>query len=191
MLRKTKQDYDKSNGQRMIPFSREMARILEQARKEVEGEQVHLNIDGSINITSTIESAKSVEKLYADINFMNLLMSRVAARMRINPLILQYQLTNSWYARFTGIKRNDSLMDEIPNYPSKIILNWNDIQDKAEKHEEKMAQLKKKFDQVVDFVPLDEDEQKAENLRKALKEKLKLRVSDLESVKERILGTQK
>ena len=191
MLRKTKQDYDKSNGQRMIPFSREMSRILEQARKEVEGEQLYLNIDGSINITSTIESAKSVEKLYADINFMNLLISRVAARMRINPLLLQYQLTNSWYAKFTGIKRNDSLMDEIPNYPSKIILNWGDIQEKADKYEEKINDMKQKFDDEVEFVPIDEDKDKAEKLRIALKSKLKFRQDDLDNIKERILGVKK
>lgn len=188
MLRKTKQDYDSTAGIRMLPYSREMGRILEQARKEVEGEQIKLNIDGTINITATIESAKNVEQLYSDINFMTLLIARVAARMRINPLLLQYQLTNSWYAKFTGIKRNESLMDETPDYPSKIILNWNDLQSKADQKEKHYEALKQKFADEVEFEPTVDETIIGSKLREALKMKLKEKQADLDLVKNRILG---
>lgn len=191
MLRKTKQDYDKVNGMRMLPYSREMAKILEQARKEVEGEQLHLNVDGTINIVTTIESAKSVEQLYSDINFMNLLIARVAARMRINPMMLQYQLTNSWYAKFTGIKRHNSLMDDVPNYPSNIILNWNDLQDKADKKEKELLGLKAKFTEDVEYVPVEKEVSKAEKLRDALRSKLKIKQEEIDKAKAKIVGMDK
>lgn len=186
MLRKIKQEFDQTGGQKQLPFSREMTKILEQARKEVEGEKVHLDVNGNINITATIESAKSVEALYSDINFMNLLVARVAARMRINPLLLQYQLTNSWYSKHTGVKRNNSIMEDEPYYPSKIILNWSDLQDKAAKHEEKMEKLKKKYTDEVEIIPNDEEKEEAKKLREALKDKIKDKQNILYEIKNRI-----
>lgn len=191
MLRKIKQEFDKATGQKMLPYAREMKGVLEQARKEVEGEKIQLDINGNINITATIESAKSVEQLYSDINFMNLLIARVAARMRINPLLLQHQLTNSWYAKFTGIKRNDSLMDDIPDYPSKIILDWNDLQDKAEAKEKMYERLKQKYTEEVEILPSDEEVEQAEKLREALKAKLDEKRNGLDVLKNRINGGNK
>ena len=191
MLRRIKNEFDKSSGKTMLPYAREMKGILEQARKEVEGEQVHLNIDGSINITATIESAKNTEQLYSNINFMNLLMSRVAARMRINPLLLNWQLTNSWYSRFTGIKRNDNLMDEIPDYPSKIILNWANLQEKAIEKEEEYNKLKIKFTDIIEEIPSVEEEDKAATLRALLREKLRAKQDYVDDAQGRINGKKK
>lgn len=191
MLRKIKQEFDNATGSKMLPYAREMKGVLESARKEVEGEKIQLDINGNINITATIESAKSVEQLYSDINFMNLLIARVAARMRINPLLLQHQLTNSWYAKFTGIKRNDSLMDDVPDYPSKIILDWNDLQDKAEMKEKMYEKLKQKYTEEVEILPSDEEIERAEKLRKALKTKLDEKRNSLGVLKNRINGGKK
>jgi len=191
MLRRIRSEFDKASGKHMLPYAKEMKNILEQARKEVEGEQVHLNVDGTINITATIESAKSVEQLYSDINFMNLLISRVAARMRINPMVLNYQLTNSWYAKFTGIKRNDSLMHEVPDYPSKIILNWDNLQKKALEREKEYQDLKNKFAEDAQLLPTDEETDKAEKLRVALKERLLQKQDYVDGAKDRIRGIKK
>lgn len=191
MLRKIKQEFDNATGQKMLPYAREMKGVLEQARKEVEGEKIQLDINGNINITATIESAKSVEQLYSDINFMNLLIARVAARMRINPLLLQHQLTNSWYAKFTGIKRNDSLMDDVPDYPSKIILDWTDLQDKAEAKEKMYERLKQKYTEEVEILPTDEEVKTANKLRLALKEKLDEKKGKLDIIKSRISDNKK
>lgn len=188
MLRRIKAEFDKTSGKHMLPYAREMKNILEQARKEVEGEQIRLNIDGSINITATIESSKGVEQLYSDINFMTLLISRVAARMRINPMMLNYQLTNSWYAKFTGIKRNDSIMDEEPDYPSKIILNWDDLQSKAEKKEQEYKKLQKKFTEEIECESIEEEESQAEKLRQALRDRLKEKQDYVDQAANRIKG---
>ncbi len=187
MLRRTKQEYDVSSAKNILPYGKEIRSILEQARKEVEGEQIHLNVDGSINITASIESAKSVEELYSDINFMNLLIARVAARMKINPLLLQYQLTNSWYSKFTGIKRNDSLMDDIPDYPSKIIMNWTDLKKKADSKAIEIRDVSKKFTEQVQDVEVLEEE-KAQEYREKLRKQVKTKQAYVDSTKDRLKG---
>ena len=187
MLRKTKQDYDKTEGMSMLPFGKEIGRILEQAKKEVEGEQIKLDISGNINITATLESIKSVEQLYSDINFMSYLIARLSVRIRINPLLLQYQLATNWYCKFTGMKRNDSLSEEIPEYPSKIILNWDDLQMKAEKKEKEYKELSASFDKELNYIPTEEKTNEGEKLRQALKEKLREKQNAVDQIKNRIL----
>lgn len=191
MLQKVKAEFDEANGKAMLPYASQMRNILEQARKEVEGNQIQLNVNGHIDITTTIEGSKSVEQLYADINFMNLLIARVASRMRINPLLLQYQLTNSWYARFTGIKRNDNLMDEVPDYPSKIILSWNDLQQKAIEKEQRYESLKQKYTEEVQEVVEQPKIDQAEALREALKKKLEQKVKYVTKAQNRVNGSKK
>ncbi len=188
MLRKIKSEFDAASGKQMLPYASQMKNILEQARKEVEGHQINMNVSGSIDITATIESAKTVEQLYADINFMSLLISRVSARMRINPLLLQYQLTNSWYARFTGIKRNDNLMDETPDYPSKIILAWDDLQSKALQKEQEYEDLKEKYTEEIKEIVEPKQVSRADTMRKALMEKFKEKKSYVDDAEARIRG---
>lgn len=188
MLCKIKDEFEQAVGKQMLPYSIQMRNILEQARKEVEGNQVNLNVNGTIDITTTIEASKTVEQLYADINFMTLLIGRVSARMRINPLLLFYQLQNSWYAKFTGIKRNDNLFDEEPDYPSKIILSWNDLQSKALAKENEYELMKQRFTQEVEPVKEVKQINKAESMREALKAKLEQKKKYVEETEARIRG---
>jgi hypothetical protein len=177
-----------STNEKMLPFIREARGTLEQARKEVEGNNIKLDINGQIDINATIALNHSVERIYSDINFMNLLISRVAARMRVNPLLLQYQLTNSWYARFTGIKRNDNLMDEEPDYPSKIILNWNELQEKNVLKESKLDNLKKEYEDAVEVTSSYEEKVEAKSLKERMKQKLREREEYLDGAEQRIKG---
>ena len=187
IYRRNMQAYKRFEGTKMLPFQAEARAILEQARKEVEGNQIKLDISGQIDITATIESAKNVEELYSDINFMNLLISRVAARQRVNPLLLQHQLLNSWYSEFTGIKRNDSIMDEEAKAPSSLILNWDSLKEKARKKEIEYNRLKRKFGSKIEEAQI-VDESKP-SLKEALLAKVKKKEKDLQEVKAKVLGS--
>ena len=188
MARRTKQYYSDEEGQKMLPYSRELRDILEQARKEVEGNQIKLDISGHIDITATIESVKTTEELYSDINFMTLLISRVAARQRTNPLMIQYQLTQSWYAKYNGIKRNKSLMEETPDYPSKIILNWDTLQRKIEKKEQESISLMNKFNgNIEDVTPVNG----AIELRRTLLKKIREKQAGLDESKQRVISAKR
>jgi hypothetical protein len=131
--------------EKMLAYQREMVKTLEQVRKEVEGDRIKLDIYGKIDITSTLEINQSVEEMYANINFMNLLIGRAASRLGINPLELHYRLTNSWYCKFTGMKRNTGMYDEAPPYPSDIIKNWSEVEDAYVISEKKLDVIREKY----------------------------------------------
>lgn len=181
---------DAKNDKDKAFFIKDAKGILEQARKEVEGHQIKLDIHGHIDINATIESARGVEQMYAEINFMNLLVARVAAKMRVNPLLLNYQLTNSWYEKITGIKRSKSLMDEQIDYPSKIILGigWDELKDRAEKKQEEYKKLKNKFTEEVEGEASDDEKEAAERIRQQLKDRMKKRENKLDEVKDSLEG---
>ncbi len=149
MLQRVIQAFKEVEGKKMLPFVKEAKGIISEARKEVDGERIKLDITGKIDITATIEMNKTVEELYQGLNFMTLLIGRVSSRMNINPLLLQYQLTNGWYSKFTGLKKNENMMDEEPDYPSKIILNWDDLVKKAKVKEKENVELKEKFNKQI------------------------------------------
>ena len=188
VLRRLRQEMDGADGTKMLPFVRELIKVLEQARKEVEGEKVHMTVDGQIDINMTMESLKSVEDLYCDINFMAMLIARVAPRLRVNPLLLQYRLVNSWYAKHTGMRPNDSIMDEIPDYPSRIILNWDDLKAKAGQKEREEEQLGDRFSgaEVVDVAP--EDKEMVDGYRGELRNLVKRRQNGMQETKDRVSG---
>ena len=59
-------------------------------------------------------------------------LSRIAGRMNINPLLLLSRLANSRYAQFSGYSERGlsptNMKDEI-FYPSSIIYNWATIEE--------------------------------------------------------------
>ena len=79
-------------------------------------------------------------------------------------------------------------MDEIPDYPSKIILNWADIQDKAEEKEKEYNALKEKFETVMSEPLPKEEANKASKLRGLLLEKVKAKRDAVEEAENRIKG---
>ncbi len=178
------------NDKAALPFIKEIRAVLEQARKEIEGHQIKLDVHGRIDINATIASAQSVEQMYAEINWMNLLIARVSARMGINPLLLNHQLTNSWYSKMTGIKKTKSLMDEKVDYPSKILvgLDWNELKARAEKTQEDYKTLKNKYTEEVEAEPTAEEKAAGERIRAMLREKIEKRNKALDELKNRLQG---
>jgi hypothetical protein len=178
---KHKEEFDNSQGVKTLPYSREMRAILEQVRKEVEGDSVRLTVDGKIDINATIEVNKTVEELYGSINFMSLLIGRVAARFNMNPTVLHYQLMNSWYNKFTGIKQSDGYTELTPQYPSTIVYNWDDIKRKNAAK----VEMYKKLDNTLDIQDVEVIEELKEK-KKTMKELISEKMKSLDYRKERI-----
>lgn len=167
---KTKQEFDSASGTKQLPFSKEMREVLKQVRQEIEGDTLKLDVNGNININASLEVNKSTEELYSSINFLSLLIGRVSARFGINPTVLHYQLTNAWYAEFTGFKRSTNQTLK-PNYPSGIVYNWDEIEEKYEKQNNKYNELDKNS-QIPEAVIV-EQKPKKETLRRLMLEKIK------------------
>ena len=154
MYNKIRKEFDDVRGSQRLPFSKEMRELLTQVKREVEGDSVNVNIKGEIDVKTTLQMTQSVEELYANINFLSLLIGRVAARTRVNPIQLQYYLHTSWYARFSGVIRNQKLFDENPIYPSSTVLNWDTIREKHQERSEELAKVTKDSG-IVDAVILE------------------------------------
>lgn len=139
MYGRLKKSFDSAKNRDQTVFSREMREVLKQVKDEVEGTHVHLTVDGRIDIQTTLQMSQSVNDLYSSINYLSLIIARAAVRTGVNPLRIQYYLMNSWYNRFSGVIRNDSMFEEAPVYPSSIVMNWDTIRDKNRELNSKLS----------------------------------------------------
>lgn len=178
---KHKEEFDNAQGTNSLPYSREMRAILDQVRKEVEGDAIKLTVDGKIDINATVAVNKTVEELYSSINFMSLLIGRVAARFKINPAVLHYQLMNSWYNKFTGVRQSDNLKELTPNYPSSIVYNWDEIRKRNEAKNEIYDKIAKTIE-VEDVNTVEELKGRKQKMKELMLEKMKM----LDTSKERL-----
>lgn len=172
MYNKLKKSFDGVKGTGQVSYSREMREVLNQVKREVEGDNVHLTVDGKLDIITTIQMSQQVSDLYASINYISLIIARVAARTRVNPLMLQYYLMNSWYSKFSGIVKNDKMFDENPTYPSSIVLNWDNVREQYHQQQGKVTRIMN--DVVVDVNPIEGEK------KQTLKELLKVRIEKLD-----------
>jgi hypothetical protein len=183
MIRRLKQEFDSTSGKSLISYSKSIKELLEQARKEVEGNQLFLNVDGTININATVENTKSIESLYADLNFNQLIIAMMAQQQKVNPLLVHYKMLNSYYAKHTGFNQQEFDMDEEIQYPSKLITGWDEVKDKVKRKEIETKTINEKFDKYIeDYFEKDG----TSTLRTELTEKVKEGRLAIETAKKRI-----
>ena len=101
---------------------------LEQIKREVEGDRIV--IDG--NITMDLESTVNdhiQEEIMKQLNIVDIIVARVAARTNTDARFLIGKLRSSYYAKFTGfLKPDNSLMEDEVIYPSKSVYNFDEIE---------------------------------------------------------------
>ncbi len=107
--------------------SKELRAILNQVKQEVEGDV--LTINGRIDVSHSLRTEEFVRhELMSHMNIKMLVIARVAERIGRNPLLLQYQLINSYYAKLTGFKKADvSIEDDDIVYPSSLIYDFDSL----------------------------------------------------------------
>jgi hypothetical protein len=130
-----------------VEDSREIRAILDQARKEVEGETLKLDLSGKIDIeaTLTIEyQGQAMNRLL----LQQLILARVSSRLQVNPIALMYRLANSYYSKFNGFRKNEDITQQ-PIYPSSIPYDFNQIEQQYEAFSLKEQQMSKIEDATV------------------------------------------
>ena len=148
---------------------KEMRGTLDQIRKEVEADT--LTINGKLSIDHELRIQQQVNtELMKGINIKALVLSRVAAKLQINPVVLQYQLINSYYAKFTGFQRADDniLTDEIV-YPSAHIYDFDDLGVKNRQIEAEDAKI---IEEMVQAKPDVEEKEAIDDIRTRVMKKL-------------------
>ena len=113
-----------------------LLQTLEQIRKEAEGDSFRL--DGNINISldSTIQNQISMD-LQRSMLIREIIISRVAAKMKLNPVKMLTHLKTSYYA--DRLSRIEDIPHEEIVYPSADTYDFNKIevlQRQAEKNKE-------------------------------------------------------
>ena len=130
-----KQEF-KRDGVYSLPNSREMRELLKQIEHEMEGDKLVIEGDIKVQTEQRIE-IHVFNQLMHEVSIKNLILARVSARIKIDPLVLMARLTQSYYKKFNGF--SNEVSDDEPIYPSKLIYNFEEI---ARRQDEKKRELK-------------------------------------------------
>jgi hypothetical protein len=126
-----KYEYYINNDQetKALNMSREVRNLLEQARKEVKGNELKLTVDGKIDINATIHGGENVTRIMREIPINSIIIGLVAAKSGIRPEILIHQLATSWYKDFNGFNKNILGQEKI-QLPGDMIkaYDWGELQ---------------------------------------------------------------
>lgn len=123
------QHYERATPLSKITYSKEIRGILDQARKEVEGEEVKLTINGRIDIEATISTYLNQHNILRDLTIHQIVISRVAARLGIPSGAIIDRLAFSFYSKFNGFNSNKDLSTKIL-YPSAVNYDILDLENK-------------------------------------------------------------
>lgn len=125
MYAELKRDYKKN---RQVKFIEQMRGVLQDIRKEIEGDKIIIEGNFDINIEGAVNEHLQNEVL-KNISIRDLIIGRVAARVGSNPALLVYYLTRSYYNRFSGTTGpiEDAEYQTI-TYPNDAGYDFNEIE---------------------------------------------------------------
>lgn len=153
------QEYEKTGISNKIFYSKEIRGLIEQARKEVEGDELKLTLQGTIDVNATINMKMNDSKVLQDLTVYQIVISRIAYRLGIPSQYLLDRLANSFYSKFNGFRRTENLRDTIV-YPSSINYDILELENKNKQ----LTQLVK----VEDIEPLKEEEKQKVSVNKEI-----------------------
>lgn len=120
-------------------FEREIRNILEQARKEVKGNELKLTVDGKIDITATLHGTENVSRVMRSLPINSIIIGIVAAKSNLDPGVLIGQLATSYYKDVNGFNKNILGREKI-ELPGDIIRNcdWRELSQQNQNFLEEM-----------------------------------------------------
>lgn len=148
-------------------------RIIEQARKEVKGNEIKMTVDGRIDINATLHAEGNINSAMAQLSVNALVIGLTAAKAGLNPAVLIGQLANSWYKQFNGFNGNviDGTTVELPSALIRSY-DWGKIETASQKF-------------IDEFTPItDVTEEKEEAKAMTAEERRKQMLQRLKAIKE-------
>lgn len=129
--------------QKAMIFSREIRNILEQARKEVKGNELKLTVDGKIDITATLHGQENIDRMMRTLPINSIVVGIVAAKSNIDPAILIAQLASSYYKNFNGFNKNVLGREKImlPGDTIRACNDWTSLAKLNQKFLEEMREM--------------------------------------------------
>lgn len=181
----TKERYDRTRERTEMKFMRE---LLDQIKKEVEGDVVTIQGDIKATIEHTLD-AHINQEIFPELSINEIIVSRVAGRLGLNPLYLLYKLQNSMYSSFTGFDARESFdpYEEEPIYPSNMVYDLEKLKDQ---NREKRIQDAEIVEEIEEEKQLSEKEKtQAQKAKEKLKKRMKEKREEIEQAQQRVDGT--
>lgn len=170
------QHYEDATPLNKLSYSKEIRGILEQARKEVEGEELKLTVTGRIDIEATISSYLNESQILRDLTIHQMVISRVATRLGIPSMAIIERLANSFYSSFNGFKPNNDLSTKIL-YPSATNYDILELEEKSKQFENKQ------FEPAVTEIKHKQTKERVTNARTKMNKKLEELLERTDKVK--------
>ena len=124
--------------------SRILLGILEQIRKEVEGDSIKLEGDIGVKIETTVNTHLQKEA-FRELNIQFIVLAKVAAKMHCKVFNIYQSIINSWYRQFAGLVQKP-LPNEMVEFPSSMVYDWEEIKGK---HQSLLAE-EVKFEEALE-----------------------------------------
>ncbi len=125
---------NKQAGGSNVDYCNLIIKILEQARKEIKGNELKMTVDGKIDINASLHASDNVMSIMKSLSVNSIVIGLTAAKAGLNPAVLIGQLANSWYGKFNGF--NGNIMDgEAVQLPSALIkqYDWGQLEADSQK----------------------------------------------------------
>lgn len=144
---------EKDQNNQALQYSKEVRQILEQARKEIKGNELKLTVDGRIDITATLHGKENIAKVFREIPVNAIVIGLTAARSGMKPEVLVAQLASSYYADFNGFKKN-ILGSEKIELPGDLIkaYDWKEVEEKNKQFLHEMQPMETEYEDVTDQI---------------------------------------
>ncbi len=124
--------------------------IIEQARKEVKGNEVKLTIDGKIDINTSLHAGENINKLLPRLNINLIVLALTAQKQGLQLSSLMNDLINGYYSKYTGVASlpPETIANDEIIYPSSFIrsYDWQKI-DQLHEMREKEKQVLRQIEQ--------------------------------------------
>lgn len=181
IFRKTKTAYKEK-------FSRQDARllmdILRQFKEEVEGDfdvrisgSLEARIENNINVHIKHEMSKNL-------NLMNIIVSKIATRTQVNPILLLKRLNDSYYKDFTAINGGEVPEDGVkPHLPSNEEYDFEKIK---QLNDEKQAEMNKAIEEAEVLEEERAEEGREQEIKSNLLKQIKIKQAELNASKKRV-----
>ena len=120
--------------EKALIFEREIRNMLEQARKEVKGNELKLTVDGKIDIVATLHGQENVSRVFRTLPINSIIIGLVAAKSGLDPTVLVHQLATSYYKDFNGFNKTILGREKIM-LPGDLIraANWDELEKQNQK----------------------------------------------------------
>lgn len=126
--------------EKALIFEREIRNMLEQARKEVKGNELKLTVDGKIDIVATLHGQENVSRVFRTLPINSIIIGLVAAKSGLDPTVLVHQLATSYYKDFNGFNKTILGREKIM-FPGDLIraANWEELEKQNKKFLDEMT----------------------------------------------------